>query len=262
MLLFPGSGWHIGRPAAPPSLSCTTRILFERRPSSNRIFARSKVPEWRLPQLAEADRYRAASPPRWPWVYAANLAAPALVPSHRHSRNVHRCVPAPTLVREIARLMRGKTSKVSGAFESSSKEHRLASQKYGSRFRGFAAAQIQLNQKSTNLSLEYRMDRLLFAGEDLLHLANFSASNHVQVAVVDRAAGHGAGAVVVGHKREIERLSSLRIQIIGTLLGSGDRLPEPVDLAVVFQQLFLGHVDGHVELGCLGAQLGLLFEHV
>jgi len=122
--------------------------------------------------------------------------------------------------------------------------------------------QIHLDQEAANVGLEDRMDGVFLAGEDLLHRTDFPARDHIEVAVVDRAPGHRIGLVVVRNESEVQGLAPNRIQVVRTFFGGGDGLPQAVDLTRVLLEFFLGDVNGHVELRGLGAQFGLLLEHV
>src|ERR1700688_3068859 len=101
----------------------------------------------------------------------------------------------------------------------SSEQEWFAAEEHGLGFRRIGAVEIHLHQETANKGFENRMSGGLFARENLFDGADLVAGNHIEVAVVNRTAGHSAGLVVVGDESEVQRLAASGVQIIGRLFG-------------------------------------------
>ena len=122
--------------------------------------------------------------------------------------------------------------------------------------------EIHLDHEATNLGFEDGMHDVLFAKKYLLHRPDFATRDHIQVAVIDWRPDCCTGLIVIRNEGEVEPARASGIQVIGALLGSGDRGAQTIDLAIVLLQLLLGDGQSNVELRDIRAEFGLLFNYL
>src|ERR1700722_5251782 len=155
--------------------------------------------------------------------------------------------PSCTCVEGMERLLGTRSSEKNG--RTKSEEKGFVIQKHGFRFRRFGAIELHLNQEAPNIRPEYGMDRVLFAGKNLLDRAHLPAYHHVQVAVINRAADGRAALIVVRDEREVDGAASGYAEVVGRLLRRCQGLSQAGNLFRLFIDLLLRYADRNVKLG-------------